>query len=132
MTAVNSCIEVDLTGQVVSDSIGTRIYSGVGGQVDFLRGAGRCPDGTPILAIPSTTSKGDSRIVPFLKEGAGVVTTRAHVHWLVTEFGIADLYGKTLRQCAAALIDVAHPDHKQELARTAKEHLHFDHLHFGE
>jgi len=121
VTAINSCIEVDLTGQAVSDSIGTRIYSGVGGQVDFLRGAGRCDRGVPILALPSTTSKGDSRIVPTLKAGGGVVSTRSHVHYIVTEHGIAHLFGKSMRERAAALIAVAHPDHREDLERQGFE-----------
>lgn len=120
MTAINSCIEVDITGQIVSDSIGTSIFSGVGGQMDFIRGAGLCPDGCPIIALPSTTRKGESRIVPFLKSGAGVVTTRAHVHYLVTEWGIAFLFGKTLRERAQAIIGVAHPDHRAALTAAAK------------
>ncbi|KAK4321638.1 hypothetical protein Pmani_007585 [Petrolisthes manimaculis] len=126
VTAINSCIEVDLTGQVVSDSIGTRMYSGVGGQVDFIRGAavGRDGEGKPILAMPSTTSKGESKIVPFLKQGAGVVTTRAHLHYLVTEWGIAYLFGKNLRQRANELIRIAHPDHREELEKAAYERLH--------
>lgn len=98
MTAINSCIEVDLTGQVVSDSIGDRVYSGVGGQMDFIRGAAICPDGKAIIALPSRTKKGQPRIVPFLRQGGGVVTTRAHVHYVVTEYGIANMFGKTLRK----------------------------------
>jgi 4-hydroxybutyrate CoA-transferase len=123
MTAINSCIEIDLTGQVVSDSIGTRIYSGVGGQLDFIRGASLCPDGVPILAMPSTTKQGESRIVPFCKPGGGVVTTRAHVHNVVTEYGAVDLFGKTLQERARALISIAHPDHREELERAAVERL---------
>lgn len=125
MTAINSCIEVDLTGQVVSDSIGTRMYSGVGGQVDFIRGAavGRDGLGKPILAMPSTTSRGETKIVPFLKEGGGVVTTRAHVHYLVTEWGIAYLFGKNLRQRAFHLINIAHPDHREALEKASFERL---------
>lgn len=121
VTAINSCIEVDLTGQVVSDSIGMRHYSGVGGQMDFIRGASLSEGGKPIIALPSTTSRGETRIVPFLKPGAGVVTTRAHVHYVVTEHGVADLYGKNLRQRARALIEVAHPDHREALERAAHE-----------
>jgi 4-hydroxybutyrate CoA-transferase len=117
---------VDLTGQVVSDSIGTRIYSGVGGQVDFIRGAGLSPGGKPIIALPSTTSKGESRIVPIIHEGGGVVTTRAHVHYVVTEYGIADLWGKTLRERAAALINIAHPKHRESLRAAAKKRLNTD------
>ncbi len=93
-TAINSAIEIDLTGQVCADSFGTYQYSGIGGQMDFIRGASLSEGGKPIIAMPSVTSKGISRIVPFLKEGAGVVTTRGHVHWVVTEFGMADLFGK--------------------------------------
>ncbi|KAK6622415.1 hypothetical protein RUM44_002226 [Polyplax serrata] len=149
MTAINSCIEVDLTGQVCSDSIGTRMYSGFGGQVDFIRGAAEAKDGKgkPILAFPSST-KGISKIAPYLKEGehhkllviwsyfrlgtvfncftvlgAGVVTSRAHVGYLVTEYGIADLFGKTLRQRAYALIQIAHPDHREALERAAFQRL---------
>jgi len=123
MTAINSAIEVDLTGQVVSDSIGTRIFSGVGGQLDFIRGASLCPDGVPIIALPSVTRKGETRIVPTIKEGGGVVTTRAHVHNIVTEFGAVDLFGKTLQERARALISIAHPDHREALERAAFERL---------
>lgn len=119
--AINSAIEVDLTGQVCADSIGTRIYSGVGGQMDFVRGASLSPGGRPVIALPSATRRGESRIVPFLHPGAGVVTTRAHVHYVVTEHGIASLYGKNLRQRAAALTDIAHPDHREALAKAARE-----------
>ncbi|BHF72790.1 hypothetical protein SprV_0401586100 [Sparganum proliferum] len=124
-TAINSCIELDLTGQIVSDSIGTRIYSGFGGQVDFLRGAAISTDGQglPIIALTSTTSKGESKIVPFLKQGAGVVTTRAHVHYVVTEFGIAYLFGRNLRQRAYHLINIAHPEHRERLEKGAFEVL---------
>lgn len=121
VTAINSAIEVDVTGQVCADSIGTRQYSGVGGQMDFIRGASLSEGGKPIIALPSTTSKGESRIVSCLKTGADVVTTRAHVHYIVTEFGIAELYGKNLRQRARALIDVAHPNHREQLIKEAKE-----------
>ncbi len=124
VTAINSCIEIDLTGQVVSDSIGTRHYSGVGGQMDFIRGASLSEGGKPILALPSTTSRGETRIVPFLKQGAGVVTTRAHVHYIVTEYGVAYLYGKNLRQRTKALIEIAHPDHREALERAAHERFH--------
>ena len=115
VTAINSAVEVDLTGQVCADSIGTYHYSGVGGQMDFIRGASLSPGGKPIIALPSTTNKGISRIVPFLKQGAGVVTTRAHVHYVVTEYGVANLYGKNLSQRANALAAIAHPDHREEL-----------------
>lgn len=121
VTAINSCIEVDLTGQIVSDSIGTRIYSGVGGQLDFMRGAALSEGGKPIIALPSVTSKGESRIVPFLKPGGGVVTTRAQAHYVVTEFGVAYLYGKTLRQRAAALVEIAHPQHREMLSKALAE-----------
>lgn len=121
VTAINSAIEVDLTGQVVADSIGTRMYSGVGGQMDFIRGASLSEGGKPIIALPSVTGRGESRIAAMLKPGAGVVTTRAHVHYIVTEQGVADLYGKNLRQRARALIDVAHPDHREMLERAAYE-----------
>ena len=121
VTAINSALEIDLTGQVVADSIGTRQYSGVGGQMDFIRGAALSQDGRPIIALPSTTRQGESRIVPLLKPGAGVVTTRAHVHFVVTEYGVANLYGLSLRQRARALIDVSHPGHREALERAARE-----------
>ena len=121
VTAINSAIEVDLTGQVCADSIGTRIYSGVGGQMDFIRGASLSEGGKPVIALPSQTGKGESKITPFLKEGGGVVTTRAHAHYIVTEIGAANLYGKTLRQRAKALIEIAHPDHREELEQQAFE-----------
>lgn len=121
VTAINSAIEVDLTGQVCADSIGTRQYSGVGGQMDFIRGASLSEGGKPIIALPSTTARGESKIVPFLKTGAGVVTTRAHVHFIVTEYGVADLYGKNLRQRAKELVRIAHPDHREKLERSAYE-----------
>jgi acyl-CoA hydrolase len=121
VTAINSAIEIDLTGQVCADSIGTRIFSGVGGQMDFIRGASLSEGGKPIIALPSATDKGISKIVPVLKEGAGVVTTRSHVHYVVTEYGVANLYGKTLRQRAKELIKIAHPDHREELERSAFE-----------
>jgi len=125
MVAINSAIEVDLTGQVCADSIGARLYSGVGGQLDFMRGAARSRGGKPIIALPSVveTRSGErfSRIVPTLKQGAGVVTTRNDVHYVVTEFGVADLYGRSIRQRARALIDVAHPDFREELEARAAE-----------
>jgi acyl-CoA hydrolase len=120
VTAINSAIEVDLTGQVCADSIGDRHYSGVGGQMDFIRGAALSEGGKPIIALPSVTSRGEPRIVNYLKPGAGVVTTRAHVHFVVTEHGIADLWGKNLRQRAAALIAIAHPSHRDALAAEAR------------
>jgi acyl-CoA hydrolase len=110
--AINSAIELDLTGQVCADSIGTFQYSGIGGQMDFIRGASLSPGGKPIIALPSVTNKGISRITPFLKEGAGVVTTRGHVHWVVTEYGKVNLFGKNLKQRGKALIEIAHPDHR--------------------
>jgi 4-hydroxybutyrate CoA-transferase len=116
-TAVNSAVEVDLTGQVCADSIGDAIISGVGGQMDFIRGASLSPGGKPIIALPSRTARGQRRIVSRLRPGAGVVTTRAHVHFVVTEHGVADLYGKTLAERARALIAVAHPEDREELAR---------------
>ncbi|MFN7948143.1 MAG: acetyl-CoA hydrolase/transferase C-terminal domain-containing protein [Blastocatellia bacterium] len=119
VTAINSAIEVDVTGQVCADSIGTSLYSGVGGQMDFIRGASLSEGGKPVIALPSVTSRGESRIVSFLKQGAGVVTTRAHVHYIVTEYGIAELYGRNLRQRARALIAIAHPAHRERLEREA-------------
>lgn len=119
VTAINSAIEIDLTGQVVSDSIGTYQFSGVGGQMDFMRGAALSEKGKPIIALPSVTNKGISRITSFLNPGGGVVTTRAHVHYVVTEYGVAYLYGKNLRQRAKALIDIAHPDHRERLSEEA-------------
>jgi acyl-CoA hydrolase len=121
VTAINSAIEIDVTGQVVADSIGTRLYSGVGGQMDFIRGASLSPGGKPIIAMPSTTRTGASRIVSLIKPGAGVVTTRAHAHFVVTEFGAADLHGRSLRERARALIGIAHPDHRDALERSARE-----------
>ncbi|TCC90177.1 acetyl-CoA hydrolase/transferase family protein [Pedobacter frigiditerrae] len=115
VTAINSAIEIDITGQVCSDSIGTLQYSGIGGQMDFIHGASLSEGGKPIIAIPSQTNKGISRIVPFLKEGAGVVTTRGHVHWIVTEYGKVNLFGLSLKQRAKALISIAHPNHKEML-----------------
>ncbi|GGB82190.1 4-hydroxybutyrate CoA-transferase [Flavobacterium suaedae] len=117
MVAINSAIEVDLTGQVCADSIGCRMYSGVGGQMDFIRGASLSEGGKAIIALPSVTRKGQNRIVPFLKQGAGVVTTRSHVQYIVTEYGIANLYGKTLKQRAKALINIAHPEHREQIER---------------
>jgi len=124
VAAINSAIEVDLTGQVCSDSIGTYQYSGVGGQMDFIRGASLSEGGKPIIALPSTTNKGVSKITPYLKQGAGVVTTRAHVHYIVTEYGVANLYGKNLRQRSEELIKIAHPDHQESLERAAFERFH--------
>ena len=117
MVAINSAIEIDLTGQVCADSIGTFQFSGIGGQMDFMRGAALSEGGKPIIAISSRTKKGVPRIVPFLKPGAGVVTTRGHIHYVVTEFGTAYLYGKSLRQRAKALIDISHPDDREMLEK---------------
>ena len=121
VTAINSAIEVDLTGQVCADSIGTRQYSGVGGQMDFIRGASLSEGGKPIIALPSVTRRGETRIVPYLKRGAGVVSTRAHVHYVVTEWGVANLYGQNLQARARMMIDLAHPDHREQLEREAIE-----------
>jgi acyl-CoA hydrolase len=122
MTAINSAIEVDLTGQVVSDSIGPRMYSGIGGQMDFMRGAGLASEGRAIIALPSTAAGGTaSRIVPFLHEGAGVVSTRGHVRTVVTEWGVAELFGKSLCERARALIGIAHPDLRDGLTAAARE-----------
>lgn len=115
--SINSAIEIDLTGQVCADSIGTYQYSGVGGQIDFMRGAALSEGGKPIIALSSVTSKGDSKIVPFLKEGAGIVTTRAHIHYVVTEYGVAYLFGKNMRQRAMALVGIAHPMHREWLEK---------------
>lgn len=121
MHAINSAIEIDLTGQVCADSIGTYQFSGIGGQMDFMRGAALSEGGKPIMAISSRTKKGIPRIVPYLKQGAGVVTTRGHIHYVVTEYGVAYLYGKNLKQRAKALIDIAHPDDREELEKAAFE-----------
>lgn len=115
VVAINSAIEVDITGQVCADSIGTYQYSGIGGQMDFMRGAALSQGGKPIIAMTSETKKGTSRIVPFLNSGAGVVTSRGHIHYVVTEYGVAYLYGKNLRQRAKALIEIAHPNHRNTL-----------------
>ena len=115
VVAINSAIEIDITGQVCADSVGTYQFSGVGGQMDFIRGASLSEGGKPIIAISSVTKKGESKIVPFLKPGAGVVSTRAHVHYVVTEYGVAYLYGKNLHQRALALMNIAHPDYRAEL-----------------
>ncbi|MBI4493127.1 MAG: acetyl-CoA hydrolase/transferase family protein [Chloroflexi bacterium] len=124
MTAINSAIQIDLTGQVCAESIGLRLYSGVGGQMDFLRGAALAPGGKPIVALRSTALGGKaSRIVPTLPPGAGVTTTRAHVHYVVTEHGVANLHGLSLRERAARLIDLAHPDFRPELRAFARKHL---------
>ncbi|MGV4414341.1 acetyl-CoA hydrolase/transferase family protein [Chryseobacterium sp. T1] len=119
MHAINSAIEIDITGQVCADSIGTYQFSGIGGQMDFMRGAALSKGGKPIMALSSRTKKGIPRIVPFLKEGAGVVTTRGHMHYVCTEYGTAYLYGKNLKQRAKALIDISHPDDREMLERAA-------------
>jgi acyl-CoA hydrolase len=119
VAAINSAIEVDITGQVCSDSIGTYHYSGVGGQIDFIRGAALSEGGKPIIALSSSTTKGESKIVSFLKPGAGIVTTRAHAHYIVTEYGVAFLYGKNMHERAKALINIAHPDHREMLEKEA-------------
>ena len=128
MVAINSAIEVDLTGQVCADSIGPKLYSGVGGQLDFIYGASRSKGGVPVIALPSTTTLKDgtlvTRIAAMLKEGAGVVTTRNHVRYVVTEYGVADLYGKTIKQRSRQLINIAHPDFQADLEKQAKE-LHY-------
>jgi acyl-CoA hydrolase len=123
MVAINSAIEVDVTGQVCADSIGTNMYSGVGGQMDFIRGASLSEGGKAIIALPSVTKKGVSRIVPTLNRGAGVVTTRAHVHYVVTEYGVANLYGKTIKERVKALVNIAHPDHREAIDRAYFETL---------
>jgi acyl-CoA hydrolase len=126
VVAINSAIELDLSGQICADSIGFRIYSGIGGQMDFMRGAALSAGGKPIIALPSTAANGTvSRIVSALKPGAGVVTTRGHVHWVVTEYGAVDLFGKSLRERAELLVSVAHPDFRGDLRRASAETRHF-------
>lgn len=127
VVAINSAIEIDLTGQVCADSMGHRIYSGIGGQMDFIRGAALSPGGKPIIALPSTARGGTvSRLTAELRPGAGVVTTRGHVHWVVTEYGAVNLQARTLRERAEALISIAHPDFRAELRRAVKGIRHFD------
>lgn len=121
VTAINSAIEIDLTGQICADTIGTRQFSGVGGQMDFIRGASLSEGGKPIIAMPAATTKGFSKIVPHLHQGAGVTTTRAHVHYVATEYGVVNLYGKSLKQRAKALISIAHPDHQEGLNKAMFE-----------
>lgn len=121
VTAINSALQVDLTGQVCADSLGTKFYSGVGGQIDFIYGASRSEGGKAIIAMPSVTNKGMSKIAPVLNSGAGVVTSRAHIHWFVTEYGAVNLYGKSLSERARLIISVAHPDHREELEKAAFE-----------
>ncbi|MBT8267001.1 MAG: 4-hydroxybutyrate CoA-transferase [Bacteroidia bacterium] len=123
MVAINSAIEVDVTGQVCADSMGAKIYSGVGGQIDFIRAASISEGGKAIIALPSVTKSGISRIVPSLKPGAGVVTTRSHVHYVVTEYGVANLYGKTIKKRVKALVDIAHPDHREFIEKRYFEML---------
>ena len=127
--AINSALQVDLTGQVCADSLGTKFWSGVGGQIDFVYGASLSKGGKAIIAMPSITNKGVSKICPTLLDGAGVVTTRNHIHWFVTEFGAVDLYGKTLQERARLLISIAHPSAQEELDRAAferwGEHHHY-------
>jgi len=129
VTAINSALQVDLTGQICADSLGTKCYSGVGGQIDFFYGASRSRGGKAIIAMPSVTEKGISKIAPVLLPGAGVVTTRAHAHWLVTEYGAVNLYGRSLQERARLIISVAHPEHQEVLDRAAFErfgsHYHF-------
>ncbi len=124
VTAINSAIEIDLTGQICADTIGSFQFSGVGGQMDFIRGASLSEGGKPIIAITSTTKKGVSKIAPFLKHGAGVTTTRAHVHFVATEYGVVDLFGKNLKERAKALISIAHPDHRESLEEAAFERFY--------
>jgi len=121
MTAINSAIEIDLTGQICADTIGRRQFSGVGGQMDFIRGASLSKGGKPIFAMPSVTSKGISKITPCLQEGAGVTTTRAHVHYVATEYGVVDLFGKNIKERANLLISIAHPDHRERLEKASHE-----------
>jgi acyl-CoA hydrolase len=129
MVALNSAIQIDLTGQVCADSMGHSVYSGIGGQVDFIRGSAHSEDGKPVIALLATAKGGTlSRIVGELTPGAGVVTSRGDVHWVATEFGIANLHGKNLRQRARALIQIAHPDFQEELLRVARERYHLSHL----
>ena len=123
MVAINSAIEVDVTGQVCADSIGAKMYSGVGGQMDFIRGASLSEGGKAIIALPSITKRGESRIVPYLKQGAGVVSTRSHVQYIITENGIADLYGKTLKQRVSEMVKIAHPNHQESIDRAYYEML---------
>lgn len=121
MTAINSCIEIDITGQVCADSIGMKMFSGVGGQVDFMYGASRSEGGKAIMAMPSITNKGETKIVPYLKQGASVDTTRYHMHYFATEYGIVDLYGKTMQQRAKLIISIAHPAFREKLEKAAVE-----------
>ena len=130
-TAINSALQVDLTGQVCADSLGTKFYSGTGGQVDFVYGASLSEGGKAIIAMPSCTKKGESKISPMLLQGAGVVTSRAHIHWFVTEYGAVDLYGKSLQERAKLVISVAHPDHREMLEKAASERFGPHYMHFS-
>ena len=130
-TAINSALQVDLTGQVCADSLGTKFYSGTGGQVDFVYGASLSEGGKAIIAMPSCTKKGESKISPVLLQGAGVVTSRAHIHWFVTEYGAVDLYGKSLQERAKLVISVAHPDHREMLEKAAYERFGPHYMHFS-
>ncbi len=121
MTAINSCIEIDITGQVCADSIGMKMFSGVGGQVDFMYGASRSEGGKAIMAMPSVTNKGETKIVPYLKQGASVDTTRYHMHYFATEYGVVDLYGKTMQERAKLIISISHPNFREELEKAAVE-----------
>ena len=129
VTAINSALQVDITGQACADSIGTKFFSGVGGQIDFIYGASLSDRGKAIIAMPSVTKKGESKIAPVLTPGAGVVTTRNHIHWFVTEYGAVNLYGKSLQERAKLIISVAHPNYREELDKAAFErfgpHYHF-------
>jgi acetyl-CoA hydrolase len=130
MISINSALEVDLTGQVCADSVGHRFYSGVGGQLDFVRGASRSKGGKAIIALPSRARNGTvSRIVPELKPGAGVTTTRNDVHYVVTEYGVADLYGRSIAQRVQALVDIAHPDFREELLASARRFHYVGQVH---
>lgn len=131
MTAINSAVQVDLTGQVCADSIGTKFYSGVGGQIDFVYGASLSEGGKAIIAMPSCTNRGESKIAPVVLEGAGIVTTRAHAHWIVTEYGAVDLYGRSMQERAKLLISIAHPDHRETLDRAAFERFGPHYHNFG-
>ncbi|MBS1687498.1 MAG: acetyl-CoA hydrolase/transferase family protein [Bacteroidetes bacterium] len=128
VVAINSALEIDVTGQVCADSIGTYQYSGIGGQMDFMRGAALSEGGKPVIALPSTTKDGISRIVPFLKQGAGVVTTRGHIHYVVTEYGTVNMYGKNMAQRAYLLTSIAHPAHREALERACFERFGKDAL----
>jgi acyl-CoA hydrolase len=126
VTAINSAVEIDLTGQICADSIGIKQLSGVGGQMDFIRAASLSEGGKPIFAFTSQTNKGFSKITPILKQGASVTTTRAHVHYVATEYGVVNLFGKNLHQRAKALISIAHPNHREMLERAAFERFERD------